>query len=419
MLNFLRRSVSIGAAAILALAGRAGAQPCGVEMVTPPTRQAVNGLIYTLAAYDDGGGAGPQLYLGGNFTATDPSTTALPGGIARVVGGTLQSLPPGGPPNVRAMTVFDDGSGPSLWVAGGTILRRWDGAAWTAAPSLSSYAGQPNVIKAIDLGGGPSLYAGTGTGVFRLDGTTWTELNGHLTITGVITGLEGFDIDGDGPQPAQLYAAGTISVFGGSGAAVWNGSMWQAVPGAPSFGSTKSLLTYDDGFGTAVYWGSHPGNLPTRACASRFDGVAWVFPVTSTPTGPVVNPGYAFAGVDFGPEIGRRVVSASLAGFIVSSPTGPWTIIPGSGPSPTYETDYTGALAAYRMPGSGVPVVVGVTSRGRALQRLAGCPRCQGDRNLDGAADLADLFDFLDEYFTSTHRVQQLFDFLRAWFAGC
>jgi hypothetical protein len=79
-------------------------------------------------------------------------------------------------------------------------------------------------------------------------------------------------------------------------------------------------------------------------------------------------------------------------------------------------------MAAYHMPGSNVPVVVGVTSGGNGLQRLAGCPRCEGDRNLDGAADLTDLLDFLEVFFSTASgppRVQQLFDFLAVWFAGC
>jgi hypothetical protein len=74
------------------------------------------------------------------------------------------------------------------------------------------------------------------------------------------------------------------------------------------------------------------------------------------------------------------------------------------------------------MPGSNVPVVVGVTGNGTALQRLAGCPHCRADRNLDGVADTADLLDFLDQYFTdpvTSRSVQNLLGYLQIWFAGC
>lgn len=72
---------------------------------------------------------------------------------------------------VRALTVFDDGSGPALHAggsfltAGGETVNRivkWDGASWSPLLSGVSGSGVPQVfaLKVFDDGSGPALYAG-------------------------------------------------------------------------------------------------------------------------------------------------------------------------------------------------------------------------------------------------------------------
>ena len=82
-----------------------------------------NGEVFSLAVFDDGSGAGPALYVGGTFTAVgDPPIVA--NRIARWDGKQWSRVRGGlhgtAAPSVRAMTVFDDGSGsgPALFIGG-------------------------------------------------------------------------------------------------------------------------------------------------------------------------------------------------------------------------------------------------------------------------------------------------------------
>jgi hypothetical protein len=79
--------------------------------------------VDSLCVYDDG--AGPRLYAGGKFTWIGGVSTNL---IAAWDGATwsalaAQGLVGGNPPDVAEMAVYDDGSGPALFVTGSFI--RW------------------------------------------------------------------------------------------------------------------------------------------------------------------------------------------------------------------------------------------------------------------------------------------------------
>jgi hypothetical protein len=93
--------------------------------------------------------------------------------------------------DVRALTSFDDGTGPALY-AGGDFkhagglevngIARWDGQSWSALGG--GLAGSPGVavhaLAVYDDGGGAALYAGGlfygPAGVARWDGTSWSAL---------------------------------------------------------------------------------------------------------------------------------------------------------------------------------------------------------------------------------------------------
>lgn len=200
---------------------------------------------------------------------------------------------------------------------------------------------------------------------------------------------------------------------------MWDGTTWVTVPGSLSFGWTKSILAFDDGTGPRLHWGTHGGtDLPVYACTSQWDGSQWTYAQCLV---PYANPAYALASIDMGPPLGQRLFSVTGSGIIMSQPTGNWTSIPGSPYNVDYSSvDFQGTILTHHTRGGNVPVVVALdSSRGR-LVRYAGCPRCDGDRNLDGSTDAADLFDFLDEWFSlPTRSVQQLFNFLTDWFASC
>lgn len=168
---------------------------------------------------------GGDLYAAGSFSAAGSISTL---NIARWngqtwsdVGGGL-SIPPGGRrPSLAAMTVFDDGTGPALYVAGimdtaGSVharnIAKWTGSSWAA------------------------LGAGVGSGV---NDRIWA-----LTV---------FD-DGRGPA---LYAAGGFEDAGGAPAANiarWDGQSWSAL-GAGTNGEVHAMTTLNTPTGPDLYVG--------------------------------------------------------------------------------------------------------------------------------------------------------------------
>ncbi len=122
---------------------------------------------------------GGWLYVSGYITAAGGIPT---GGIARWNGTTWQGNfgATFSNDNAYSMAVFDDGSGPALWMTGvgnGVLshgLAKWDGASWsTPAPGGISGGGLPgptgNALAVYDAGSGPGLYVG---GHFTIAGTT-------------------------------------------------------------------------------------------------------------------------------------------------------------------------------------------------------------------------------------------------------
>lgn len=122
---------------------------------------------YALTVYDDG--TGPSLYMGfDGFTSADSLQRE---GIARWNGTSWVSVGGGtnrtdiGYGGVRAMAVFDDGSGPALFVTGafnraGGIsalqVAKWDGHAWS--PLGAGLSGFPQQMAVVNDGRGESLF---------------------------------------------------------------------------------------------------------------------------------------------------------------------------------------------------------------------------------------------------------------------
>src|SRR5690606_10796934 len=96
--------------------------------------------VTTMAVFDDG--TGPALFVGGQLTQAGGQYTI---GVAKWTGSAWEAVAPG--PSwaqawVRSMAVHDDGSGPALYVGGsfGSFpgvsgfaqgIVRWDGERWT------------------------------------------------------------------------------------------------------------------------------------------------------------------------------------------------------------------------------------------------------------------------------------------------
>ena len=175
-------------------------------------------------AFDDG--SGPALYAAGRFDASGAIPTA---NIARWDGAQWSAVGSGlgsGPNDrVRALAVFDDGTGPKLY-AGGTFqgaggvpltnLAVWNGASWEdvgvnlgvvrdmVVADLPEFGGEVLVVcGGLDQAGGLSDLRG----VAAWDGTSWYEARGNLpTNNALVLGLAAFP-SVDGARRSELYLA--------------------------------------------------------------------------------------------------------------------------------------------------------------------------------------------------------------------
>lgn len=173
---------------------------------------------------------------------------------------------------VRALAVFDDGSGPKLYAGGyfssvdGLVVNhiaRWDGATWSPLG-----AGWNHVVRALavyDDGSGPALYAGgkiiTMSGssvnyVAKWDGSTWSPIGMGANTFGdsFVLSLAVYDV-GSGPE---LFAGGQFSSFGSTQAyniARWNGTSWSDLGPSTINGAVNAMTVFDDGSGSALYVG--------------------------------------------------------------------------------------------------------------------------------------------------------------------
>ena len=251
-----------------------------------PLAGGVNDTVRAFAVYD--AGAGPELYVGGDFWRADGLDTE---GLARWDGtswsavGLTDDLG-----DVYALEVFDDGTGPALYVGGvfGTAggvpasrIAKWDGASWSALGA--GLDATPRALAVHDDGSGPSLFVGgqflnaggaPAARVARWDGTAWSALGAGLDDR--VLSLAAFD-DGGGPA---LFAGGYF--INPSRIAKWDGTSWLALSGGGVTGAgnetrVNALQVYDDGSGEALYVGGFFGDAgvaPARRIA-RWDGLAW------------------------------------------------------------------------------------------------------------------------------------------------
>jgi hypothetical protein len=247
------------------------------------TTQSTNAGVLALTEFDDG--SGPTLYVGGQFTAAN----GIPANhVAKWNHPGWSPLAGGINGDVLALAVFDDGpggNGPALY-AGGTFtvptsrIAKWDGSSWSSVGG--GVNGSVTALATFDDGSGPALYAG---GSFQTAGgapspwiARWNGSSWSSVGGGTDSVVHAFEIFDDGSGPA-LYAGGTFHQAGGAPAnavAKWNGSSWSALSfGADSF--VLALCTYDDGSGPALYAGggfSSAGGVPASRIA-KWNGSSW------------------------------------------------------------------------------------------------------------------------------------------------
>jgi hypothetical protein len=246
------------------------------------------GDVWNLTVFDDGSGS--ALYAGGEFTYSGNLPVH---GIAKWNGSAWSALGTGTNGYVYGMGVFDDGAGRALYAggsfttAGGTnasSIAKWNGTSWSALGSGVAGGSYPSVfaLTSFDDGSGPALFVGgdfrTAGGIdshhiAKWNGSSWSSpAGGTGGEGGLVFALAVFD-DGSGPA---LYAAGDFSSIGGVPArniAKWDGVVWSRLESGIE-GGISSLCVFDDGSGPALYAGGQFGTAGGKpsSCVAKWKG---------------------------------------------------------------------------------------------------------------------------------------------------
>lgn len=276
--------------AVLSLASSAVAQ-CLDWQAFPRTDPEWGGRSWAMLVHDDGSGS--ALYVGGDYSGPNGQDNSVRRWQASTwstvgdIGGTVYDL-----------ATFDDGSGTALYAAGRFAVApvssltnqvaRWNGTSWQ---SVGHFTGPAQTLEVFDDGSGPALFVGGSFGgltggpiapdIARWSGGVWTSLGGGIGISPGDTRVFDLAVHDDG-SGAQLYVGGRFATVDGSlvsaqHVARWNGSAWSALPGETLNSWVRSLASYDDGNGAALYiGGTFTAPHPTPRGAVRWTGSSFV-----------------------------------------------------------------------------------------------------------------------------------------------
>jgi hypothetical protein len=230
-----------------------------------------------LTAFDDG--SGPAL-----FTATGEAQRPY---RWREGDGQWTPADNGLPPEFFAeyFVVLDDGTGPRLFVFGGTRAEprtagtaRWTGSGWEFVWPLQA-TGWVRPTLSVDLGDGMAIYGtqfpngATGGFVVKWAGDHWETL-GERAGQGTLS-MYAFD----GGTGVSLYIGGGFNNIGGvpvPNFARWTGQQWVPAGDGTSMWIAGRSYTFDDGNGPALYGiGSGVLHGQLRYGLVRFDGAHW------------------------------------------------------------------------------------------------------------------------------------------------
>ncbi len=277
------------------------------------------GSVKDTVVFDDG--SGPAMYAVGGFAAAGDVVAAgaarwrrgrweAVGDLGTIVVGT-------GLPEASSIAVFNDGTGPALFVA----MRRWDAVAsvWRTAvgkwingawsqvgptftvfvfPGTNPVAPYISTLHVADLGAGARLYAGgrfnrigavVADSVAQYDGVAWSQVGNGLgpvpwsglsTVASTVDALEVSSVGG----LARLYAAGAFKI-GATVARVarFDGATWTPIGVGQIFSaSMNALRAFNDGSGEKLYIGGDinfilPGSADSVGLLA-YDGVALSVP---------------------------------------------------------------------------------------------------------------------------------------------
>lgn len=280
-----RRVVTIGLAITLAMATAALAAAtvavAAAAVIAPQTEPCefawqrglpveLDGPLYAAAVYDDGRGAGPELYLGGEFFFGSQEEQAIvkwDGANLRLVGGGINHLS-SSYAEVHALIVYNGeliaagdfseaGGVPALNVA------RWNGTRWAPLGS-----GVPEIAWSLAVHDG-KLVVGGERFLSSWDGTQWTTPS--LSLNGTVYALTSYNGALIAGGDFYTVAAGSPSTFirnlvqvSGTGATLVGGGVE---------GEVRALAVYE---GALIAGGSfyRAGGLPIPVLA-RWNGTQW------------------------------------------------------------------------------------------------------------------------------------------------
>ena len=197
--------------------------------------------VRALTVFDDGSGA--VLVAGGEFSQLGGIVS---NGIARWDGAGWSTLGGGLPyanPSVRTLAVHDDGSGAALYAggefrdSGGALVEtlvRWDGTQWTSLGSGSGMNAPVQALAVYDDGSGPGLFVG---GDFEVSAAG----DSHLAKWGcaIPQGASTFCT----PKTTLVCGPPSISALGASSTTASSGFVIRV---APARGCRAGLLLYSN-----------------------------------------------------------------------------------------------------------------------------------------------------------------------------
>lgn len=420
----------------------------------------VNASPRAILTWDDG--TGPALYVGGDFTTAG----GIPvGSIARWDGFAWSTLGSGMNTTVWALEVFDDGSGPALFAAGkfstaggqpAAGVAKWDGQQWSAlGEGLTGIGPGFMDLEIFDDGTGPALFVGgrfttaggqPANNIAKWDGSSWSTLGSGITDATdslSVTTLATHD-EGSGPQ---LYVGGRFTNAGGVAAtnvAKWNGASWSAVGDFASNSFVYALNSFDSGSSPPRLIATAANSLRTITVLSGnsfvpINGIAQNETAShllshDDGSGPAIYFGGFFFNQNFGGglvlnHIGKWYRPCLAPTRILNQPQ--TVLLPPTGGEAAFFVGSTGFSLSYQWTLDGVPIEDGAPFSGANtpfliiqaadpqittglyrciitngvgsttvtnLVSLARRPSCDGDTNLDGTVNLADLNIILSRF---------------------
>jgi hypothetical protein len=427
-----------------------------------PLGTGVDGPVLALSSF------GGELIAGGTFTTAggNPATN-----IAAWNGTSWRALGSGLDGAVRGLTTWNGslvavGSFRNSGATATGSAARWTGSAWVPIDATFNAA---DLYAAAVLG--TTLHVGGPTGLRRFNGTAFEVVGNN--VAGTVYALF--------PLLGSLYVGGDfVSVSSPALAykriARWNGTQWFTVGANANTDFFSGTVRSIFGTSSEVFAGGDFQTYPTGTTVitsniARYDGVQWRRLDVDAPSARVL------AGVVLGDRvwIAGEFTYVGSAAPVDSFGVGQWAknpvfTVPPS-PQAVCQTDGTGSAAfsvqtygtvapALRWQRNGSPLsdnlriagsataslsisgitgadagsytclatdACGGTTTSPAAALTVGC--CAADFNNSGGLTIQDIFDFLNAWFAGDPRadfdhtnglqVQDIFAFLNAWFAGC